>query len=94
LCFCWWIAPANLAQSFLRSGPVRSHAAVLLALDYFQIRAKCLCSEDGTDKEDITDCDPCLIQPVRWSIPLKTERGGASEVRLTFAPPPADAAAG
>jgi hypothetical protein len=30
---------------------------------------------------------------VRWTVPLKTESGGTTEVRLTFAPPPVDAAA-
>ncbi len=39
LCFCWWVASANLAQSFLRSGLLRSHAGALLALDYFRIGA-------------------------------------------------------
>ncbi len=30
----------------------------------------------------------CLIQPLRWSLPLHTELSGALEMRLTYAPPP------
>jgi hypothetical protein len=30
----------------------------------------------------------CLIQPVRWSVPMRTAPGAASEVRLVFAPSP------
>ena len=35
----------------------------------------------------------CLIQPVRWSVPVRTEAGGAGEVRLACAPPPVGAGA-
>jgi hypothetical protein len=38
------------------------------------------CREDGRGF--------CLIQPVRWTVPLKMEGGGAPEVRLRFSPPP------
>ena len=35
----------------------------------------------------------CLIQPVRWTVPVRAQEGGTAEVRLPYAPPPITAGA-
>ncbi|HYB71889.1 MAG TPA: thioredoxin-like domain-containing protein [Candidatus Sulfotelmatobacter sp.] len=72
-------APALPLCLPFRAGPAGRRGRLTVDVTFYY------CREDGRGL--------CLIQPVRWTVPLKTERGGAFEVRLTFAPPPADAAA-
>jgi hypothetical protein len=57
-----------------RAGPAGRRGRLTVDVTFYY------CREDGRGL--------CLIQPVRWTVPLKTDSGGATEVRLTFAPPP------
>jgi hypothetical protein len=73
-------APALPLRLPFRGGPAGRRGRLTVDVTFYY------CREDGRGL--------CLIQPVRWAVPLKTAGGGAAEVRLTFAPPPVDAAAG
>jgi hypothetical protein len=67
-------APALPLRLPFRTGPAGRRGRLTVDVTFYYRR------EDGRGL--------CLIQPVRWTVPLKTESGGSPEVRLTFAPPP------
>ncbi len=71
--------------------PEPSPRTVRLFMKYAYLMQRTV--EDASDREEIDDCDRRLIQLVRWTVPLKRKSGGTAGVRLTFAPPPVDAAA-
>jgi DNA-binding beta-propeller fold protein YncE len=67
-------APALPLRVPFRAGPAGSRGTLTVDLTFYYCRA----NGGGL----------CLIQPLRWSVPLTTAPDGARAIRLAFSPPP------
>jgi len=72
-------APALPLRVPFTTGPAGRRGRLTVDVTFYY------CREDGRGV--------CLIQPVRWTVPVRTAAEGAAEVRLAYAAPPVDATA-
>ncbi len=72
-------APSLPLRLPFRAGPAGRRGRLTVDVTFYY------CRQDGRG--------PCLIQPVRWTVPVRTAGDGTPDVRLAFAPPPVEATA-